>query len=100
MTNIKKIEERNRTGGHKPSPPFNPNPDPNSKRSIRRKIRGFISLQKSSRIHKRAEKRLAISQTIGHNGSGSGGSRYKAGEPIQPNHDDFVFHSGGAMNYH
>jgi hypothetical protein len=100
MSTIKKVEERKRTGGHKPAPPFNPNPDPNSKRSVRRKKRGFVTLEKSSRIHKRAERRLATAQTIGHNGSGSGGVRYKAGEAIQPNNDDFVFHAGGSMNYH
>ena len=58
---IKQTEHRRKNGGLKPKSPNNPNPDPNSKRSKKRKARGFKSLELSSRKHKRAERRLAIS---------------------------------------
>ena len=68
----------------------NPNPLPNSRRSIKRRNRGFVSLSVSSRKHRRANKRLAISQTIA-------GVRYPAGTDV-----DFelsTYHSGGRLNY-
>lgn len=79
----------------KKSPPNNPYPNPNSKRSKRRRTRGFVSLLKSSRKHRRAERRLAISQTINN-------KRHEAGITITGayNSDDFAYHSGGRLDYH
>lgn len=96
--------KRNASGQAKKSPPNNPNRDPNSKRSIKRRARGFVSLEKSSRKHRRAEKRLAISQTIGANGMGAGGVRHKAGEAIDPPTDvkikTFHQHAGGRLKHY
>lgn len=76
-------------------PPFNPHPDKDSKRSKRRRNRGFKDLLSSSRKHRRAERRLAIAQTIAN-------KRYPAGETITGaySQDDFAYHSGGRLNYH
>ena len=84
-----------RRGSPKPPPPFNPNPDKGSERSKRRQNRGFVSLEQSSRKHRRANSRLLISRTIN-------GRLYPAGEPVDAAYssDDFVHHAGGKMNYH
>lgn len=92
---IKQTALRRAMGGHKPAPPFNPNPDKGSERSKRRQNRGFVSLEQSSRKHKRALKRQLISRTIN-------GRLYPAGEPVDAAYssDDFVHHAGGKFNYH
>lgn len=80
----------------------NPNPKQDSKRSIKRKSRGFVSLEVSSRKHRRAHKRLGISQTVGARGEGGGGIRYKAGATIDPQSSDMLSHAqhaGGRLNY-
>jgi len=84
-----------RRGSPKPPPPFSPSSDKSSNRSKKRQSRGFVSLEQSSRKHRRANNRLAISQTIN-------GRRYKAGEPVDAAYsaDDFTHHSGGSLNYH
>lgn len=75
----------------------NPNPIQDSKRSQRRRARGFRSLEVSSRRHRRAERRLAISQTIE-------GTRHKAGTPVAlglaKTKGLTTHHAGGAYNYH
>lgn len=101
---IKQVQLRKVNGLKKPSPKFDPTPDKNSNRSKKRKNRGFVSLEKSSRRHKRAQERLAISQTIGANHMGAGGVRYDAGTPVDPPTNGktktFISHAGGAVNYH
>jgi len=57
-------------------------PDKNSNRSKKRKARGFNSLEKSSRKHRRAAARLAIA---------------KVNVPAAGGHFQ---HIGGSINYH
>ncbi len=57
--------------------------DPNSNRSKKRKNRGFISLEKSSRKHIRAAKRLGISKVAIPNPS-----------------KDHQQHIGGSIDFH
>lgn len=52
-------------------------PQPNSKRTQRRKNRGWKSLQESSRIHRRALRRSINSRTIS-------GTVYEAGKKVEP----------------
>lgn len=80
-----------RKGKPKPAPPNNPNPDKDSNRSRKRRNRGFKSLELSSRKHKRAERRLAISQTVDR-------ARHPAGLAVE--WDGSTYHSGGANKYH
>lgn len=58
----------------------NPNPISNSKRSGRRKNRGFISLSVSSRKHRRAARRSGVSRAV-----------------FNTTHQQ---HVGGSLNYH
>lgn len=60
----------------------NPNPIKDSKRSMRRAKRGFKTLLTSSRIHKRAARRLGVAQVNKPN-------------PQSEHHQ----HVGGNMNY-
>ena len=77
--NIKQKAVRGKNG-KKPAPPWN---------------RGFKSLEVSSRKHRRAEKRLAISQTVNNR-------RYPAGTPVEGaySQDDFTYHSGGRVRHY
>lgn len=70
--------------------PYAPNADSN--RSKRRKTRGFVSLEKSSRKHKRMIKRQLIART--HYG--------RTGEPGQSMGDgiSFIHKAGGKCRYH
>ncbi len=63
--------------------PVNPNPKPGSNRSRKRKNRNFTSLAVSSRKHRRAARRLGISQVAKPN--------------PQSEHQQ---HVGGSINYH
>ncbi len=66
-------------------------PDSNSKRSAKRKVRNFRGLE-FSRIHKRADNRLAQSQTFQ-------GKRHPAGAQVSLGQKCFVT-AGGALRYH
>lgn len=70
--------------------PYAPNPDSN--RSKKRKVRGFVSLEKSSRKHRRMMNR----QLIARNQYG------KIGEPGSPMGDgvSFIHKAGGKQRYH
>lgn len=70
-------------------------PDPDSNRSRKRRNRGFTSLLLSSRIHRRAERRIGARQTINH-------VRYAAGLTIDQPYGakSFTQHSAGRLNYH
>lgn len=66
-------------------------PDPNSKRSQKRRNRGFRSLLESSRKHRRAQRRQDESRSF--NGRmHEPGEKEKCGE--------WVFTAGGAYKYH
>lgn len=71
-------------------------PDKNSKRSAKRRNRGFQSLELSSRKHRRAANRLAISQTIA-------GTRYAAGTKVDPpaigKEKTFLHTAGGKVDF-
>jgi hypothetical protein len=90
---IKKSNAKDRAS--RPKPPFNPNPDKDSNRSKKRRARGFKSLIQSSRIHRRAEKRLAIGQTINNR-------RYPAGETVDQPYGakSFTQHAAGRVKHH
>lgn len=79
-------------------------PTKDSKRSKRRASRGFQSLLKSSRKHRRAEDRLLRSRTIGQNHMGSNGTLLDVGlsvdPPLQGKQKTFHAHAGGAYNFH
>lgn len=79
-------------------------PDPGSERSKKRKKRGFVSLERSSRKHRRAKRRLDESATVGNNHQGSGGTLYlpgtKVDPPTQGKEKTFLATAGGAYNYH
>lgn len=73
-------------------------PMPDSLRSVRRKNRGFVSLEVSSRKHRRALRRLAEAQTIS-------GVRYEAGEKHEIDLRGgrlkaFIHTAGGAIRFH
>lgn len=79
-------------------------PDPNSKRSKRRKARGFKSLAISSRKHRRAFRRNDIGRTVGANHNGSGGTCYEPGmtvdPPVQGKIKTFAAHAAGSYDFH
>lgn len=72
-------------------------PQPDSFRSIRRKNRGFVNLETSSRKHRRANKRRTIASTIS-------GVLYEPGTKVIPNIGGkikvFMATAGGALHYH
>jgi hypothetical protein len=66
--------------------------DPKSNRTRKRKARNFVSLETSSRKHRRAFKRHDISCTVA-------GHKRNPGEVVQgPN--TFSYRAGGAFDYH
>lgn len=69
-------------------------PDENSKRSKRRKNRGFKSLEVSSRKHRRAHERLLIACTLA-------GKTLKPGEKaeVKCGSSTWVHTAGGSMRY-
>lgn len=71
------------------------NPDPKSNRSKRRQNRGFKSLELSSRKHRRAGNRLAISCSLS-------GKSLKPGEKaeVKCGLSTWVHTAGGSMQYH
>lgn len=77
--------------------------DPNSERSKRRRNRGFVSLDTSSRKHRRAKKRMLIKCTVGASYQGNGGTThepgFKADPPLQGKIKTFTWNCGGSMNY-
>ena len=75
-------------------------PDPQSKRTQRRKKRGFVSLEISSRKHRRNEKRMASGQTMGANSMGAGGVRHKAGAKVDLSDKKHIQHARGKNDYH
>ena len=70
--------------------PYSPNP--NSKRSVRRKNRGFKSLEQSCRKHRRAARRMADACTIK-------GTTHKPGTKTQ-SFGGWLHTAGGALRYH
>lgn len=70
--------------------------DPNSKRSARRANRGFQGLEKSSRKHRRAFRRLGESCNIGN------GKHVAPGEKqlVRAGLSDWMHTGGGKMKYH
>ncbi len=68
-------------------------PDPESKRSIRRANRGFVSLEVSSRKHKRMMRRQLVSRT-------HYGKTGNPGDNMQGTAMDFIHKAGGACNFH
>jgi len=74
-------------------------PSPDSQRSVRRANRGFVSLEVSSRKHRRALRRLTDSQIIS-------GVQYPAGTKKEPDAGRgmkthvFMHTAGGALRYH
>lgn len=67
-------------------------PDKNSKRSKKRVLRGFISLEQSSRKHRRAKGRLIIACTISK-------TLYKSGEKVVPSGEKFMYTAGGSVKF-
>lgn len=66
-------------------------PQKDSKRSLRRKSRGFVDLSTSSRMHRRANRRLSIACTMN-------GQLHKPGEKAQVG--EWLHTAGGSINYH
>jgi hypothetical protein len=77
---------------------FYPNPD--SKRSKKRKNRGFTTLTMSCRKHRRAENRLKQAQVMGMNPNATGGKRIGPGEKTTNAESGFELRGGGAIRYH
>ena len=69
---------------------FSPDPQPNSNRTKKRKARGFVSLSRSCRKHRRALDRLARACTFK-------GVLHEPGAPVEMT---FTERAGGALNYH
>lgn len=68
-------------------------PDPQSKRSARRKTRGFVSLEVSCRKHRRAKRRsLWVRNQYGKIG--------KPGELMYGASGSFAHRCGGSIKYH
>lgn len=67
-------------------------PNPNSKTSQKRKNRGFVSLEKSSRKHRRAARRLAEACVIK-------GTTHKPGTKTESVYG-WMHTAGGALRYH
>jgi hypothetical protein len=67
-------------------------PDPNSKRSKKRKVRGFKNLELSSRKHKRALRRLRPKLVVY-------GQILKPGEKKDNGPKTFMHTAGGAMKF-
>lgn len=68
-------------------------PKPQSKRSKKRANRGFVSLERSSRKHRRALERLGSSCVLG-------GNQLKPGEKYQSKLNGLTYTAGGAMKFH
>lgn len=73
-------------------------PDPDSKTSVKRKNRGFVSLEVSCRIHRRALRRLNLACTLGT-------VWYEPGTKKEPDLrggkiKSFMHTAGGAMKYY
>lgn len=68
-------------------------PSPDSMRSVRRKNRGFVSLEVSSRIHRRAKRRLDASRFVY-------GQLHPPGTKVGGGSGEFVHTAGGSIKYH
>lgn len=68
-------------------------PDPNSKTTLRRKNRGFVSLEVSCRIHRRVARRLNQSCVVY-------GQLLEPGEKKVNGQGSFMHTAGGAMKYY
>lgn len=66
--------------------------DPNSKRSKRRKTRGFKSLEVSCRKHRRAARRSAVSRT-------QYGRLHEPGTKADGGSGTFVHNAGGSIRF-
>ena len=73
-------------------------PDPNSLTSKRRKNRGFVSLEKSSRIHRRALKRQYLAGIFDGKSHKPGEKGLCASGP-HPRRQ-WMYTAGGALRYH
>lgn len=69
-------------------------PKHDSKRSKRRSKRGFVSLEISSRKHRRANNRQISANKL------SNGDVLKPGEKVVPRTKDFEYTGSGKLNYH
>lgn len=67
-------------------------PSPDSMRSVRRKNRGFVSLEVSSRIHRRALRRLNASRFVY-------GQSHPSGTKVGGGTAGFVHTAGGSIKY-
>lgn len=68
-------------------------PSPDSLTTRRRRNRGFVSLEVSCRIHRRAKRRLDASRVVY-------GQMLEPGEKKQGGQGSFVHTAGGAMRYY
>jgi len=68
--------------------------DPQSRRSKRRQTRNFTSLERDSRKHRRAARRLAESCQF------SGGKVLKSGDKTEHPESGHSLMAGGKQNYH
>jgi hypothetical protein len=68
-------------------------PNKDSARSKKRENRNFISLEKSSRKHKRALRRSLVSRT-------QYGKLYEAGAKVNDGGDTFMHNAGGSIDFH
>lgn len=68
-------------------------PSPDSRTSARRKNRGFVSLVVSSRKHRRAARRSALSRL-------QYGKVYEPGDKVTDGAGTFVHTAGGSIRYH